>query len=99
MVLWYLNDQNLLFVDSHYPDLLVDVKVADLEVHPDGPLLLCIGEGAKHTLVIEREKLPLLTETNPSQVGHRRCGTLSIDKNSIVSSRHVDDLNAHSLRS
>ena len=99
MVLWNLEDQYLLLVDSHDPDLLVNVAVSDLEVNSDGPLLFCERERPKHAVAVEREELTLFTEADPSQDGEGRRGALSIDEDLVVACCHVDDLNAHCLAS
>lgn len=67
MVLRHLYDQNFLFVDSYDPDLLENVAIANLEINPDCPLLLSVGEGSEYALVIERKELTFFTEAHPCQ--------------------------------
>ena len=53
MILRHFYDQDFLLVDTHNPDLLEDIAVADLKVNSNSPLLLGVGERPENTISVE----------------------------------------------
>lgn len=89
MILWHLDNIELLLCNTNNPELPEEVAMTDLEVVPRGPCLRSIAERADNAKAIEAEQLAFLAEPEPAKFASWCHRTVSVQDNRVLARCHV----------